>query len=141
MYCPVIIPIVTINPEESSDPKYYDYIDKNGNLEGLDAVIDKDLASAVLAREINAELLMILTSVDKVSKNFGRPDEEPIDCMTVSEAARLLDAKHFPPGSMGPKIKAALQFLSGGGKEVIITSYQNAGKALRGEAGTRVIPD
>jgi len=117
------------------------YIDEQGNLEGLDAVIDKDLASAVLAKEIGAEILIILTSIDKVAKNFGQADEEPIDSMTVSVAERLLNDDHFPPGSMGPKIKAALQFLSGGGKEVIITAYQNAGRALRGEAGTRVIPD
>ncbi|HHI03032.1 MAG TPA: carbamate kinase [candidate division Zixibacteria bacterium] len=114
------------------------YIDENGNLEGLDAVIDKDLASVVLAKEIDSEILLILTSVDKVSLNFGTDNEKPIDTMTVAEAERYLAEGHFPPGSMGPKIKAALQFVKNGGKELIITSIENAGRALRGESGTRI---
>jgi carbamate kinase len=117
------------------------YIDSNGNLEGLDAVIDKDRASAVLAREISSEILLILTSVDKVALNFGTDKEQPLDSMTVSEAEKYLEAGHFPPGSMGPKIEAALQFLKDGGKEVIIAFFNNAGKALRGEAGTKIVPD
>jgi len=117
------------------------YIDEEGDLEGLDAVIDKDLASAVLAREIGAELLIILTSVDQVALNYGEPEARPLDRMTVSEVKTYYDQGHFPPGSMGPKITAALQFLENGGREVIITSYNNAGQALRGEAGTKILPD
>lgn len=116
-------------------PAYYD--DRN-HLEGLDAVIDKDLASVVLAREISAEMLLILTSVDRVSLNFGTDKEKPIDTMTVSEAEKYLEEGQFPPGSMGPKIKAALQFVKNGGKELIITSIEKAGLALRGESGTRI---
>lgn len=114
------------------------YIDDKGRLEGLDAVVDKDLASVVLAREISAELLLILTTVDKVSLNFGKENEKPIDTMTVAEAEQYLSEGHFPPGSMGPKIKAALQFVKNGGKELIISSIENAGPALRGESGTRI---
>ncbi len=117
------------------------YIDDKGNLEGLDAVIDKDLASAVLGNEIQAEILIILTSVDRVAVNFGRLDEQWLNQVTVSEMEQYVKDGHFPPGSMGPKIQAALQFLKGGGKEVIITSFNNAGKALDGTAGTRIVPD
>jgi carbamate kinase len=117
------------------------YIDGDGNLEGLDAVIDKDRASAVLAHEISSEILLILTSIDKVSLNFGTDKEQPLDVMTISEAEGYLKDGHFPPGSMGPKIEAALQFLRNGGKEVIITFFNNAGMALRGEAGTKIVPD
>jgi carbamate kinase len=117
------------------------YIDENGNLEGLDAVIDKDLASAVLGEEISSEILMILTSVDRVALNFGRKNQVWLDRMTVSEAEEHLKSGQFPPGSMGPKITAAVQFIRGGGKEVIITSFNNAGRALDGAAGTRILPD
>jgi carbamate kinase len=117
------------------------YIDDKGNLEGVDAVVDKDFASAVLAREIRSEFLLILTSVDKVAINFGKPDQRFLDKMTVSEARQYMSDKHFPPGSMGPKIEAAIQFIEGGGREVIITSIENAGQALRGNVGTRIVPD
>jgi carbamate kinase len=117
------------------------YIDDDGNLEGLDAVIDKDLASAVLGKEISSEILMILTSIDKVALNFGGKGQVWLDRMTVSEAEEHLKAGQFPPGSMGPKMTAAIQFIKGGGKEVIITSFNNAGRALDGSAGTRILPD
>jgi len=117
------------------------YIDERGNYEGLDAVIDKDLASAVLAKEINAEILIILTSVEQVAKNFGTDKEELLGRVTLSEIRKLYDEGHFPPGSMGPKMKAAMEFLEDGGKEVIITSFFKAAKALKGEAGTRIVPD
>jgi len=117
------------------------YLDENGNLEGLDAVIDKDLASAVLGKQIASEILIILTSVDKVALNFGNKDERWIDKMTISEAERYLNEGHFPPGSMGPKIDAAVKFIKSGGRQVIITSLENAGRAFDGTAGTRVVPD
>jgi len=117
------------------------YIDTDDNLEGLDAVIDKDRAAAVLAHEISSEILLILTSVDRVALNYGTDEEQPIDTMTVSDAEKHLKAGHFPPGSMGPKIEAALQFLKSGGKEIIITSLNNTAGALKGEAGTRIVPD
>ncbi len=117
------------------------YIDEEGNYEGLDAVVDKDLASAVLAKDINAEILLILTSVDQVAKNFGKENEELISEIKLTEAQRLYDEGHFPAGSMGPKIKAAMKFIQEGGRQVIITSFANAATALKGEAGTRIVPD
>ncbi|HDL04464.1 MAG TPA: carbamate kinase [candidate division Zixibacteria bacterium] len=117
------------------------YIDEKGNLEGIDAVIDKDLASAVLGKEISSEILIILTSVDKVALNYGEKNETWIDQATVSEMEDYLRKGHFPPGSMGPKMNAAIQFIRDGGKQVIITSFENAGRALKGKAGTRILPD
>ncbi|MBU0982257.1 MAG: carbamate kinase [candidate division Zixibacteria bacterium] len=117
------------------------YIDDNGNLEGLDAVIDKDLASAVLGREIGARKLCILTSVDRVAINFATPDQKELSQVTVSEMKELFAAGHFPPGSMGPKVGAAIQFMEEGGEQVIITSLEQAVQAIHGEAGTRIIPD
>jgi len=116
------------------------YIDDDGNLEGLDAVIDKDLASAVLGREIGAEILIIFTSVDQVALNFGKDDQMLLNEITVSEATKYLNEGHFPAGSMGPKIAAAIQFLQNGGKEVVITSLDKAADALNG-AGTTIRPD
>ncbi|RME26095.1 MAG: carbamate kinase, partial [Candidatus Zixiibacteriota bacterium] len=117
------------------------YLDEKNNLEGLDAVIDKDLASAVLADEIGADSLLILTSVDQVMLNFGTPQEQALSRCTLSEIKQYQDEGHFPPGSMGPKIQAAIHFLEHGGQSVAITSFANARKALRGEAGTTIVPD
>ena len=117
------------------------YVDGNGNYEGFDAVIDKDFASAVIAREIGAGILSILTSVDHVAINFGRSDEKKLGTVTLSEIKRYVSDGHFPPGSMGPKIEAAVSFLEDGGEIVTITSFNNARKALNGEAGTRIVPD
>ena len=115
------------------------YLDEHDRYEGLDAVIDKDLASGVLATEIGASVLSILTSVDAVSTDFGKPEQKELGRVTLDEIRRLHDAGHFPPGSMGPKIKAAIKFLEAGGDVVSITSFENAGRALRGDAGTRIV--
>ena len=117
------------------------YIDKNGDYEGFDAVIDKDRASAVLANEIGAEILAILTSVDKVYIDFGKKTQKGLDTVTVSDAEKYLKEGHFPSGSMGPKMEAAIQFIRSGGEMVVISSLEDARKAFHGEAGTRVIPD
>jgi carbamate kinase len=117
------------------------YIDPVLGYEGVDAVIDKDRASAVLGREIGAELFLILTSVDNVAVNFGEPNEKPLGEVTVSELQRWYDAGHFPPGSMGPKVEAAIDFIRHGGAQVIITSFDQAAEALTGKAGTRIYPD
>lgn len=117
------------------------YIDERGMLEGMDAVIDKDLGSAVLGREIGAEVLCILTSVDRVAINFGKPEQTELESCRLSEITRYRDQKHFPAGSMGPKIEAAIEFLQSGGRMVTISSFANARKALAGEAGTRIVPD
>ena len=117
------------------------YVDEKGNYEGLDAVIDKDFASAVLGREIGADILIILTSIDKVAINFSKPDQQELDHCTLSEIKKYRDEGHFPSGSMGPKIDAVIAFLENGGKMVTISNFQDARKALRGEAGTRIVPD
>ncbi len=112
--------------------------DGNGDLHGVEAVIDKDYASSLLASDIDADLFLISTAVDKVYLNYGQPDQVPLDHMTVDEAKRYLEEGHFPPGSMGPKIEAVIQFLEGGGKEALITSPENLARALREETGTRI---
>lgn len=112
--------------------------DEYGLLEGVDAVIDKDLASAVLALEIGADTLLILTSVEKVSINFGKENQQDLGDVTAQEIKKYLAEGHFPKGSMGPKIRAALKFLDGGGKQVVITSFESASDALAGETGTRI---
>lgn len=111
-----------------------------GFLEGVDAVIDKDRASALLGRLIGAEVLIIATQVDKVCVRFGQPDQEEIDLLTMDQAKRLLAAGEFPPGSMGPKIEAAISFLAGGGQAVVITSPDHILTALAGEQGTTIVP-
>ncbi|HBE74059.1 MAG TPA: carbamate kinase [candidate division Zixibacteria bacterium] len=113
-------------------------VENDGAYEGVDAVIDKDRASAVLARDIGAGTLMILTAVDKVSLNFNKRDQRDLDSMTLAEAKRYLAEGHFAAGSMGPKVEAAVQFLDGGGEQVIITSLEKAAGALSGAAGTRI---
>lgn len=110
----------------------------NELLKGVPAVIDKDLASYALAKELKADLLMILTSVDKVAINFNKPNQKFLDTIKLKELDKLIREGHFPPGSMGPKIEAAKLFLENGGKEVVICSLENALNALEGKAGTRI---
>ena len=114
------------------------YVEATGWLEGLDAVIDKDAASAVMARDIGAEELMILTGVEKVALNFGKPNQRLIDKMKISEAKKYLQEGHFPAGSMGPKIEASINFLEKGGEKVIITSIEKSIQAVKGKAGTTI---
>lgn len=112
----------------------------DGSLRGVEAVIDKDLASVVLALELNAETLVIVTAVDQVAVDFGKPTQRWIDRMNLKEAIRHLNEGQFPPGSMGPKIEAAVWFLKAGGKEVCITSPSRIADALEGTAGTWITP-
>jgi carbamate kinase len=112
--------------------------DRRGWLKGVDAVIDKDFASALLARQINAQTLIILTSVDCVYLDYGKKSQRPLLIMDFIEAKAHLHEGQFPQGSMGPKIEAALDFLKLGGDEVIITSPEKLEKALEGKAGTKV---
>jgi carbamate kinase len=114
------------------------YIMKNGHYEGVDAVIDKDLAAAVLGSDIGAEHLYILTDVPEVYLHFHTEQQEPIRRMTGRQAQTYLSEGHFPPGSMGPKIEAALHFLHGGGKKVIMTNIESIEPALTGAAGTTI---
>jgi len=115
-------------------------VEEDGSLRGVQAVIDKDYASGLLATGINADLFLISTAVEKVALNYGKPNQVDLDRMTLSEAKNYLQEGHFPPGSMGPKIKAVIKFLEEGGKEALITSPENLARALRGETGTRITP-
>jgi carbamate kinase len=112
------------------------YREESGWLEGVDGVIDKDLASAVLARDINAEELLILTGVDRVAINFNKENQKDLSTLNLEEAKNHLEDGQFPKGSMGPKIQAAINFLEQGGEKVIITSIDNAVDALVNNSGT-----
>lgn len=114
--------------------------DENGILSGVPAVIDKDLASAVLAHQIGADLLLISTAVEKVCLHFGKPDQRALDVMTVAEAKRFIAEGHFAPGSMLPKVEACVQFIENGGQEAVITCPEKLCLALDGGTGTRVVP-
>lgn len=112
----------------------------DGSLRGIPAVIDKDFTSCLLARQIGAEILLIATGIDKVAVNFGKPSQQFLDRMTLAEARQYMAEGHFPPGSMGPKMEAAIAFLENGGRQVIITKPENIGDAVRGKAGTYILP-
>ncbi len=111
---------------------------KNGDLQGCAAVIDKDFASCLLAKNLKADVFVISTGVDKVALNFGKPDQKFIDKMTVSEAEQYLKEGQFPAGSMGPKIEAAIDYLRHGGKHVIVTQPHLLGDAIHGRTGTHI---
>ncbi len=113
-------------------------INGRGFFEGVEAVIDKDYAASLVAREVKADLFIILTNVDRVCLNYGTPDEEPIGVMTVKQAEEHLSQGQFPPGSMGPKIKAAIEYIQGGGKEVLITSANHLKASLINRSGTKI---
>jgi carbamate kinase len=112
----------------------------SGEYYGVEAVIDKDLAAVVLAEAVKAHRLVIVTAVDCVALDFGKPSQRNLDVMTVAEAERHLAEGQFPPGSMGPKILGAIRFLRNGGREVLITSPGMLGDALAGRGGTRIVP-
>lgn len=113
----------------------------DGTRFGVEAVIDKDLTTAHMATVLGVDTIMLLTAVPKVSIHFGTPQQRALDHVTASDMRRYFDEGHFPPGSMGPKIDAALRFLDGGGKHVIIAALEDAGAALKGQAGTHVTAD
>jgi carbamate kinase len=107
--------------------------------EGVDAVVDKDRTAAILARDLGAELLLILTNVDAVYRDFGTPRQAPIRSMSVAEARSLEAAGAFGEGSMGPKVEAALEFVEGGGSRAVIARLQDGPAAVRGETGTTIL--
>ena len=113
---------------------------EDGELRGVEAVIDKDFASGLLANLINADLLLISTAVEKVAINFGKPEQQWIDRMTVAEAEDYIAEGHFAPGSMLPKVQAIVKFLKAGGKQALITDPPNIQRALNGETGTWIVP-
>jgi carbamate kinase len=112
---------------------------KNGKYEGVDAVIDKDLTAELLARIIKAELLLIVTNVEKVKINFRKPNEKDLDMIKLNEAIKYMEEGHFEEGSMKPKIQACINFLEGGGEVAIITSMEKILEAIEGKAGTRIV--
>ena len=113
---------------------------EDGTYEGVAAVIDKDFASSLLARMLEADLFIISTAVEKVALNFGKPDQQWIDKMTLAEAKQYLaEGTHFAKGSMAPKIQAIIWYLEAGGKAALITNPENIGRALKGETGTWIV--
>ena len=110
----------------------------DGSLHGVEAVIDKDLASSLLARLLGCQTLVIVTGVDRVALRYGKPDQRELERATPDELQGWMEEGHFPPGSMGPKIQAAIEFVRGGGREVVITSPERLTEALEGKTGTLV---
>jgi carbamate kinase len=113
---------------------------ESGDLTGMEAVIDKDYASAFLANSINADLFVISTAVEKAAINFNKPDQKWLDRVTLAEARQYSAEGHFQKGSMGPKVEAIISFLERGGKQALITNPENIGRALKGETGTWLVP-
>ncbi len=115
--------------------------DEAGNLSGVEGVIDKDLASSLLASELHADLLLISTAVEKAALNYKKPNQLDLDRITLSEAKRYSEEGHFAKGSMGPKVKAIINYLERGGSAALITKPETIGKALAGQTGTWIVPD
>ncbi|HUI85184.1 MAG TPA: carbamate kinase [Candidatus Binatia bacterium] len=112
-----------------------------GQLQGVEAVIDKDRASALLASQLGVDLFAISTDADYVYLNYRRPGHTPLTSVTVSQLQEYQRAGHFPPGNMGPKIESVIYFLQKGGKEAVVTSFEYLCEAVAGRAGTRIVPD
>jgi carbamate kinase len=113
----------------------------DGQLDGTEAVIDKDRASAVLARAVDANLLVMLTAVERVALDFGTRWQRDMARLTVSDARQLLESGEFPPGSMGPKVESGVRFAADGGRAAIVTCAEQLQNAIEGTAGTRIVPD
>jgi carbamate kinase len=114
-------------------------LNNRGLFEGVEAVIDKDYAASLIAREVKVDLFIILTGIEEVYINFGKPDQQEMPVLTVDEALKYLEEGQFPPGSMGPKIQAAIDYIKAGGKEVLITKASHLKAALLKRSGTRII--
>ena len=117
------------------------YREPDGWLEGVDAVIDKDRAAAILARDIRANELFILTDAEFVALSFGKPDQQDLKKVTLPELEKYFAQGHFPAGSMGPKVEAAIKFLRAGGQRVIICALSKFMESLDGKSGTTIVPD
>jgi carbamate kinase len=113
----------------------------NGGLQGVEAVIDKDRASALLAAELGVDCFIISTDTDYVYLNYRRPEKSPLKRVSAAEMKRYLAAGHFPPGNMGPKVESVLRFLESGGTEAVITSFEHLCDAVQGNAGTHIVRD
>ena len=114
---------------------------ENGDLHGVEAVIDKDRASDLLASQLGVDVFAISTDTDYVYLDDKKPTQRPLTRVTASDLRQHYSAGHFPPGNMGPKVESALHFLQAGGKEVVITSYEHLRDAVAGRAGTHILPD
>jgi carbamate kinase len=114
--------------------------DPQGDLLGVEAVIDKDFASALLASSIQADLFLISTAVPQIALHYNKPDQRWLDRLTLEQARQYLSQGHFAKGSMEPKVRAIINYLEAGGKEALVTDPQNIERALAGETGTRVVP-
>jgi carbamate kinase len=110
-----------------------------GLFEGVEAVIDKDYAASLLAREVKVDLFVILTAIERVYLDYGKPTQREAPVLTVEEARRHLAEGQFPPGSMGPKIRAAVEYIEAGGREVLITTASHLRAALINRSGTKII--
>jgi len=115
--------------------------DPEGRFKGVPAVIDKDASSRIVANAVGEDIFLLSSVVEKGSLFFGTPKQREVDVMTLSEAKQFMADGHFPPGSMGPKVQAAIDYLDAGGVEVIIARPQDISAAVRGEAGTRIVRD
>jgi carbamate kinase len=113
---------------------------ENGHFRGIDAVIDKDSASVLLALQIKADLLVIATDAEFVYLNYKKPDQRPLSRVDAGELRRYYEAGQFPPGSMGPKVAAALRFVESGGERALITTYERLAEAMHGRGGTHIVP-
>src|SRR4051794_24255833 len=116
-------------------------VEHRNELRGVEAVVDKDLTAARLATPVHADLLLILTAVERVQVHFGTPRAKELARLAATEARRLLEAGEFPEGSMGPKVRACLEFVEAGGPRAVIASLGSAGDAVFGDAGTEICPD
>jgi carbamate kinase len=110
----------------------------DGTLKGIDAVVDKDLSTTLLARETGVKRILNLTSIDSVYLDFGGPGQKPLRHLKTEEAKKYLAQGEFAPGSMGPKIEAAIEFIESGGEEVIISTPALMSEAVKGRAGTKI---
>jgi carbamate kinase len=117
------------------------YQDVGGYFRGVEAVIDKDYVASILARELQCDLFIVLTNVPMVAESFGRPHQRWLRTLPVARAREMLANNQFPPGSMGPKVRAAIQFVEATGKEVLITDAENLKRALARESGTFIVAD
>ena len=113
---------------------------EDGSIFGVEAVIDKDFATALLASHIGADLFLITTAVPQIALNYNQPDQTWIDKMTLAEAKAYMEQGHFAKGSMEPKVQAIINYLEAGGKEALVTDPENIERALAGETGTRIVP-
>ena len=114
---------------------------ENGSLHGIEAVIDKDRASAVMAISLGVDVFAVSTDTDYVYLDYKKPTQRPLTLVTAEDLERHYRAGHFPPGNMGPKVESVLRFLRAGGKEAVITSYEHLCEGVAGKAGTRIVRD